>query len=101
MGGAGTATGEAADTAMVKADETVATADTSVEELERFIAAPYPTATSDGDRAKRRLVPADRRTYSMDDAVSVWSVAVGKDLFPWFRSLGFQVDPARTDLVEP
>jgi hypothetical protein len=32
----------------------VATADTSVEELERFIAAPYPTATSDGDRCMRR-----------------------------------------------
>ena len=68
------------------------------EELERIHG---PDAMAKYFRAKRRLVPADRRTYSMDDAVAVWSVAVGKDLFPWFRSLGFQVDHARTDLVEP
>lgn len=37
----------------------------------------------------------------MDDAVAVWSAAVGEDLFPWFRSLAFDVDAARTNLVLP
>ncbi|MHC4810889.1 MAG: hypothetical protein ACYTEV_11055 [Planctomycetota bacterium] len=49
--------------------------------------------------AKRTLVPAGRRTYTMDDCVAVWSRAVGEDLFPWFVSLGFDVSAARTDLA--
>jgi hypothetical protein len=28
-------------------------------------------------------------------------VAVGEDLFPWFRSLAFDVDQSRTDLATP
>lgn len=68
------------------------------EELERLHG---PGAMSKYFQAKRRLVPASRSGYSMDDAVAVWSTAVGQDLFPWFRSLGFDVDRARTDLVAP
>ncbi|MFM1890641.1 MAG: hypothetical protein RLZZ565_1398 [Planctomycetota bacterium] len=68
------------------------------EELERLHG---PGAMSKYFQAKRRLVPADRPSYSMDDAVAVWSAAVGEDLFPWFRSLAFDVDRSRTDLATP
>lgn len=67
------------------------------EELERRHG---PGAMAKYFTTKRRLVPADRPGYSMDDAVAVWSIAVGEDLFPWFRSLGFKVDAASTDLVD-
>ena len=49
-------------------------------------------------QAKRALVAPDRADYTMDDCVAVWSNAVGEDLFPWFRSLAFDVDASRTDL---
>ncbi len=68
------------------------------EELERSHG---PGAMAKYFQAKRRLVPADRPSYSMDDAVAVWSAAVGEDLFPWFRSLAFDVDRSRTDLATP
>ena len=48
--------------------------------------------------AKRRLITKDRPSYSMDDCVAVWSVALGTDLFPWFRSYAFDVDAKRTDM---
>ena len=48
--------------------------------------------------AKRRLITKDRPSYSMDDCVAVWSVALETDLFPWFRSLAFDVDRERTDI---
>jgi hypothetical protein len=35
----------------------------------------------------------------MDDAVAVWSHALGTDLFEWFRSLAFSVDASQTDLT--
>lgn len=68
------------------------------EELERLHG---PGSMAKYFRAKRRLVPASRRGYSLDDCVAVWSVAVDKDLFPWFRSLGIQVDRSKTDLAIP
>ena len=68
------------------------------EELERLHG---PGAMAKYFQAKRRLIERDREDYSMDDAVAVWSVAVGEDLFPWFRSLAFDVDPSRTDLETP
>lgn len=49
-------------------------------------------------QAKRRLVPATRPGYSLDDSVAVWSAAVGQDLFPFFRKHGIDVDRSRTDL---
>lgn len=57
-----------------------------------------PGAIAKYFQAKRRLVKPGRSGYSMDDAVAVWSTAVGSDLFPWFRSLGIDVDRSRTDL---
>lgn len=68
------------------------------EELERRHG---PGAMAKYFQAKRRLVESGRDGYSMDDAVAVWSAAVGEDLFPWFRSLAFDVDAARTNLVLP
>jgi hypothetical protein len=66
------------------------------EELERLHG---PGAMAKYFTAKRRLLASARAAYTMDDCVAVWSVAVGTDLFPWFRSLAFDVDPARSDLA--
>jgi hypothetical protein len=66
------------------------------EELERMHG---PGAMAKYFQTKRRVLAPGRKGYSMDDAVAVWSIAVGEDLFPWFQSLAFDVDPARTDLA--
>ncbi|MBK8979741.1 MAG: hypothetical protein IPM29_27915 [Planctomycetes bacterium] len=70
------------------------------EELERRFAQDpaEPTAMQRYFRTKRALLAPGRGRYSMDDCVGVWSRAVGTDLFPWFRSLAFDVDASRTDL---
>jgi hypothetical protein len=68
------------------------------EELERLHG---PGAMAKYFQAKRRLIGPGRDGYSMDDAVAVWSAAVGEDLFPWFQSLAFDVDASRTDLDIP
>jgi hypothetical protein len=48
-------------------------------------------------QAKRRLIdPAVRKEYTADDSVAVLSVAMGRDLFPWFQSLAITVDRAKT-----
>ena len=65
------------------------------EELEREHG---PGALAKYFTTKRAIVAKERKGYSMDDCVAVWSRAVGRDLFPWFRSLAFPVDTARTDL---
>ena len=66
------------------------------EELERLHG---PGALARYFRTKRAVVPADRPRYTLDDCVAVWSRAVGSDLFPWFRALGFDVRAERTDLA--
>jgi hypothetical protein len=50
-------------------------------------------------QAKRRLVPASAGKYTADDSVAVLSVAAGRDLFPWFKSLGISVDRSRTGIA--
>ena len=65
------------------------------EELERRHG---PGAMAKYFRAKRAVLQPGRAGYSMDDCVAIWSQAVGEDLFPWFRSLGFDVEAGRTDL---
>lgn len=51
---------------------------------------------------KRKLFdPARVQRYTADDSVAVLSLAVGRDLFPWFRSLGVQVDRSRTTVPAP
>ncbi len=52
-------------------------------------------------QAKRRLAdPKTRKRYTADDSVSVLSIAAGRDLFPWFRSLGISVDRKRATISE-
>lgn len=68
------------------------------EELERLHG---PGALAKYFRTKRDVLKPGRTDYSMDDCVAVWSLAVGEDLFPWFRSLGFDVDRSRTALPRP
>jgi len=65
------------------------------EELERKHG---PQAMGKYFQTKRAILEPGRRGYSMDDCVAVWSRAVGEDLFPWFQSLAFDVDPSRTDI---
>ena len=44
-------------------------------------------------RLKRKLaVPRKLKRYTASDSVAVLSRAMGRDLFPWFRSLGITVD---------
>lgn len=53
-------------------------------------------------QAKRRLIdPTTRTQYTADDSTAVLSVAAGRDLFPWFQSLGISVDRERTDIQVP
>lgn len=65
------------------------------EELERLHG---PGALAKYFRTKRTVLPARHGRYTMDDCVEVWSAAIGKDLFGWFRSRGFSVDREATNL---
>jgi len=48
-------------------------------------------------QAKRRLAdPAKVQRYTADDCVAVLGHAMGRDLFPWFDSLGVKVDRSRS-----
>jgi hypothetical protein len=50
-------------------------------------------------RAKRRLVdPKKRKRYTADDSVAVLSIAAGRDLFAYFRSLGIDVERGRSTI---
>jgi hypothetical protein len=45
-------------------------------------------------QVKRALATPDKiDTYTADDSVAVLSMAMGRDLFPWFQSLGITVQP--------
>jgi len=47
-------------------------------------------------QTKRRLATPEKiRTYTADDSVAVLSIATGRDLFPWFQSLGITVDRSK------
>lgn len=53
-------------------------------------------------QAKRRLIqPGREGGYTADDCVAVLSVAMGRDLFGWFKSLGVDVDRSRTKVAAP
>ncbi len=44
-------------------------------------------------QTKRKLATPDKLSkYTADDSVAVLSIAMGRDLFPWFQSLGITVD---------
>ena len=59
----------------------------------------YPDIIARYFKAKRRLLANQKITrYDMNNTVAVMSAAVGKDLFPWFRQHGFNVDRAKAEV---
>jgi len=51
-----------------------------------------PDVVADYFQAKRQLAtPGKLKTYDANATVAVMSVAMGKDMFPWFRAHGFDV----------
>jgi hypothetical protein len=62
-----------------------------------------PDVLADYFRAKRKLaIPGQLKKYDTNATVAVMSVAMGRDMFPWFREHGFDVDkkdsPIKLDL---
>lgn len=52
-------------------------------------------------QAKRRLALPDKlKKYDANNTVAVLSVAMGRDLFPWFKEHGFDVDKAKAEIRE-
>lgn len=52
-------------------------------------------------RAKRRLaLPTQLKTYGVNETVAVLSVAMERDMFPWFREHGFDVDRSRSAITD-
>jgi len=50
-------------------------------------------------QAKRQLAkPGSLKEYDLNATVAVLSIAMKKDLFPWFRECGFDVDHARSPI---
>ena len=53
-------------------------------------------------QAKRSFIDSKRQQhYSASDAVAVLSIAAGRNLFDWFRSLGVDVEASRTKVPHP
>ncbi len=50
-------------------------------------------------QTKRKLATRDKiKKYTADDSVAVLSIALGRDLFAWFQSLGITVDPTKAQI---
>lgn len=50
-------------------------------------------------QTKRKLAtPQKIKKYTADDSVAVLSIAMGRDLFPWFQSLGITVDRSKAQI---
>ena len=50
-------------------------------------------------QTKRKLATPDKiKKYTADDSVAVLSIAIGRDLFLWFRSLGITVDRSKAQI---
>jgi len=50
-------------------------------------------------QTKRKLATREKLSkYTADDSVAVLSIAMGRDLFPWFQSLGITVDPSKAKI---
>ncbi len=53
-------------------------------------------------QVKRKYVPAALpEKYSIHDTVALLSVALGKDLYPWFNEHGIKADPAKKSIRVP
>jgi len=50
-------------------------------------------------QTKRKLATPDKiKKYTADDSVAVLSIAMGRDLFGWFQSLGITVDRSKAQI---
>lgn len=59
----------------------------------------YPDIVARYFKAKRRLLADQKITrYDLNNTVAIMSAAVGKDLFPWFREHGFNVDRSKAEV---
>lgn len=59
----------------------------------------YPDIVARYFKAKRRLLADQKITrYDLNNTVAIMSAAVGKDLFPWFREHGFNVDRTKAEV---
>jgi hypothetical protein len=58
-----------------------------------------PQVVADYFQAKRRLAKqGEVKRYDMSATVAVMSVAMKKDMFPWFKEHGFDVDAAKSPI---
>jgi hypothetical protein len=61
-----------------------------------------PQIVSKYFQAKRKLIdPEKQKRYTADDSVAVLSVAAGRNLFDWFKTLGIDVDESQTKVPCP
>jgi len=61
-----------------------------------------PRIVSKYFQVKRKLIdPKKQSRYTADDSVAILSIAAGRNLFNWFRSLNIDVDPSRTKVASP
>ena len=50
-------------------------------------------------QSKRKFATPDKiKKYTADDSVAVLSIAMGRDMFPWFESLGINVERSRSKI---
>lgn len=47
---------------------------------------------------RKHATPGSMKKYTLDSTVALLSKAMGRDLFPWFREIGCDVDPARSEI---
>ncbi len=58
-----------------------------------------PDVVADYFQAKRKYAGKDQVTkYDDNNTVAVMSIAMGRDMFPWFRSIGFDVDREKAEV---
>jgi len=48
---------------------------------------------------RQHAQPDAIKKYTLDTTVTLLSKAMGRDLFPWFRELGFDVDASRSEIT--
>lgn len=57
-----------------------------------------PDFVADYFRAKRKYAPAGLQKYDANNTVAVLSIAMKRNLFPWFRSIGFDVNEEESEI---
>ncbi len=58
-----------------------------------------PDVVADYFQAKRKYATKEVVTkYDANNTVAVMSIAMGRDMFPWFRSIGFDVDREKAEV---